>query len=266
MADVLGELQVGSKVKFVGEAINCKHVRLHGSIRGFVEGKRLGLGTGGVFSGDAVFQSAHVAGTLRGSLECLGRLTMRTGGRVSGDVMFGDLATEPGSYVDGRMLCAVEKPVGAVPRKLWVAPRPVMLRPQRSTRKFANTPSPVRSDAHSTHAAAAAGTAVAAAVAAHPKAAYNKENSPASAMTVRPKAQQEPSAAEAASSSAGERAGPAPSSTTPRGLPSGKALAAAVLGLGNGKSDSGSAKASAEPRERRRTAPAAAGPHCRSGG
>ncbi|KAG5179253.1 hypothetical protein JKP88DRAFT_182463, partial [Tribonema minus] len=96
-----GELRIGVGVRFRGDVSNCRHAVLEGQLSGFLEAHAILVKPAGSLGGDARCHDADIAGTLKGSLECLGELSIRTSGNIVADVMFEELCVQRGAWLEG---------------------------------------------------------------------------------------------------------------------------------------------------------------------
>ncbi len=97
-------LVVGREIRLKGEIGNCEHVLIHGFAEAALSDCRaFEVSQGGTLQGSAEVQSAEVSGRFEGTLKVRGRLVIRAGGRVSGDVSYAEIEIEPGGRLDGQI-------------------------------------------------------------------------------------------------------------------------------------------------------------------
>lgn len=98
-------LVVGSEVSLRGDIAVCERLVVEGTVDGGVleTGGSLVVKQGGSFSGRTAVAEADIAGCFDGSLRVSGCLTIRAGGRVSGEVRYGSLRIETGGAICGRI-------------------------------------------------------------------------------------------------------------------------------------------------------------------
>jgi cytoskeletal protein CcmA (bactofilin family) len=82
---VTGVLRIDGE--FEGDILNCE---------------RLEIGEHGVMRSDVEVKEALIHGRVHGNIRALGRLEMKPGARVEGDVMAMSVVIEPGAFYTGR--------------------------------------------------------------------------------------------------------------------------------------------------------------------
>ncbi len=97
-------LVVGREIRMKGEIGNCEHVLIHGFAEAALSDCRaFEVSQGGTLKGSAEVQSAEVSGRFDGTLTVRGRLVVRAGGRVSGEISYAEIEIEPGGRLDGQI-------------------------------------------------------------------------------------------------------------------------------------------------------------------
>ncbi|MDF1722734.1 MAG: polymer-forming cytoskeletal protein [Minwuia sp.] len=97
-------LIVGREIRMKGEIGNCEHVLIHGFAEAALSDCRaFEVSQSGTLNGSAEVQSADVSGRFDGTLKVRGRLIIRAGGRVSGDIAYAEIEIEPGGRLDGQI-------------------------------------------------------------------------------------------------------------------------------------------------------------------
>ncbi|CAN0132666.1 unnamed protein product, partial [Ectocarpus sp. 4 AP-2014] len=99
-------LKIGANVRFRGDVMECNTVVLCGRLQGFVETQRMTIREGGMFIGDAKVEEADVYGSLDGSLESTAKVSIRSTGSVSGNVIYKKMTMEDGGELDGTFECS----------------------------------------------------------------------------------------------------------------------------------------------------------------
>eukprot|EP00903_Cladosiphon_okamuranus_P005847 g5787.t1 len=99
-------LKIGANVRFRGDVMECNTVVLRGRLQGFVETRRLTIKEGAQFVGDAKVEEADVSGSLEGSLECTTKVSIRSTGLVSGNVIYNKMSMEDGGELEGTFECS----------------------------------------------------------------------------------------------------------------------------------------------------------------
>lgn len=112
---------VGRDITINGSIASCDHL----IVEGFVEAahfaaRRLDILEPGLFVGAAEVQDAVVAGRFEGSLVVTGRLTIKSTGRVYGEIRYGALEIESGATVEGQIMQMAPVVVEAVQQEVPV--------------------------------------------------------------------------------------------------------------------------------------------------
>ncbi len=97
-------LIVGREISLNGDIGCCDHLVVEGTVnaQGF-SARRVDILEAGVFAGSAHVQDAVIAGRYEGKLTVSGRLTIKSTGRVTGEVEYGSVECEAGAKIEGRM-------------------------------------------------------------------------------------------------------------------------------------------------------------------
>ncbi len=96
------KLVVGREIRMKGEIGNCEHVLIHGLAEAaLTDCKAFEVSQSGILKGSAEVQSAEISGRFEGTLTVRGRLHIRAGGRVSGEISYAEIEIEPGGRLDG---------------------------------------------------------------------------------------------------------------------------------------------------------------------
>ncbi|MCB9964063.1 MAG: polymer-forming cytoskeletal protein [Rhodospirillales bacterium] len=106
------KLIVGQGISMSGEIESCDHLIVEGKVEAALRGaKLLDITENGTFFGTVEIEEANVAGVFEGDLTVKGRLTVKAGGSITGEISYGELAIEAGAVLDGslRPLNAVQK-------------------------------------------------------------------------------------------------------------------------------------------------------------
>jgi cytoskeletal protein CcmA (bactofilin family) len=113
-------LIVGRDISLNGDIGCCDHLVVEGTVnaQGF-SARRIDILEAGVFAGSAHVQDAVIAGRFEGKITVSGRLTVKSTGRVYGEISYGSVECEAGARIEGQMIviepAAVEQPVLAAP-------------------------------------------------------------------------------------------------------------------------------------------------------
>lgn len=104
--DVAGdrELIVGPGLSLAGEITSCDILVVEGKVEAkLTDGKLLKITESGQFRGAVEIENADIAGRYDGQLVVHGRLTVRSTGRISGMVKYGELEVNAGGQIIGEV-------------------------------------------------------------------------------------------------------------------------------------------------------------------
>ena len=93
----------GPGLKLKGEITGCDTFKVEGDVEGKVSAQHLHLSPTGKFVGTADVQDAAIEGKLDGTLNVAGRLLVRSSGRVSGKIVYGQIEIECGGEILGEV-------------------------------------------------------------------------------------------------------------------------------------------------------------------
>lgn len=97
-------LTVGREISLSGEITACETLIVEGSVEATLENSQfLEVAEGGLFKGTVVIDEAVIAGTFEGSLTARERLTVKSSGRITGNVKFNQIEIELGGEIDGEI-------------------------------------------------------------------------------------------------------------------------------------------------------------------
>mgnify|MGYP001170386634 FL=1 len=97
----INSISLGSKLE--GDLTSSGDVRVDGCLSGSVKTeKKLVLGERGVIEGEVYCKSAIIAGELKASIKVEELLTLRSTAKLSGEIVAGQLAVEPGAIFSGK--------------------------------------------------------------------------------------------------------------------------------------------------------------------
>ena len=124
-------LTVGPEINLAGEITACDRLVVEGSVQVTLNRTRAIeiAETGRFTNGKAEVEEAEIAGVYEGTLTVRRRLLIRSTGRVSGNVRYGELEIERGGRIAGTIERLPEEPLRAVttPPPAAEAPAPVKL-------------------------------------------------------------------------------------------------------------------------------------------
>ncbi len=102
-------LIIGRGITMSGEIESCDHLIVEGTVEATLKGASvLDIAESGVFYGTVEIDEATIAGRFEGDIQINGRLTIRTGGAITGSIVYKELEVEAGATIDGRI-----SPIGA---------------------------------------------------------------------------------------------------------------------------------------------------------
>ena len=110
-------LVVGRTIRLSGEISACEHLVVEGQVEVTLDGSRLlEVASNGVFKGSAQVDEAIISGLLDGDLTVNKKLTVLSGGKITGSVRYGSIIIEAGGEVSGDMqaLAVADKDSGPV--------------------------------------------------------------------------------------------------------------------------------------------------------
>jgi cytoskeletal protein CcmA (bactofilin family) len=101
------KLTVGKGLSLAGEIASCDILVVEGKIEAkLTDGKLLEIAESGQFRGSVEIENADIAGRYDGQLVVHGRLTVRSTGRISGTVKYGELEVSAGGQIIGEIQVA----------------------------------------------------------------------------------------------------------------------------------------------------------------
>ena len=98
------KLTVGKGLSLAGEIASCDVLVVEGKVEAKLsEGKLLEITESGQFRGNVEIENADIAGRYDGQLIVHGRLTVRSTGRISGMVKYGEIEISAGGQIIGEL-------------------------------------------------------------------------------------------------------------------------------------------------------------------
>lgn len=95
-------LTVGKDIALSGDITSCDKLVVEGRVEANLhDARELQILRPGRFSGTATVEEADIAGEFSGKLVVTGRLTVRSGGRIEGELSYGILKVEEGGQIAG---------------------------------------------------------------------------------------------------------------------------------------------------------------------
>ncbi|MHA1598609.1 MAG: bactofilin family protein [Alphaproteobacteria bacterium] len=104
-------LIVGRDIRLAGEITECDRLIVEGHVQVTLSDARLiEVANNGYFKGRADVIDADISGRFDGELTAKNKLTVRSGGRISGTIRYGSIIIEAGGEVSGDMKALVPGP------------------------------------------------------------------------------------------------------------------------------------------------------------
>ena len=97
-------LIVGQGIQMKGEITACDRLVVEGHVEVTLKATRmLEIKPSGHFTGSCEVEEAEVSGVYDGNLTVRGRLIVHAGGRVTGDISYGEIELERGAQITGKL-------------------------------------------------------------------------------------------------------------------------------------------------------------------
>ncbi len=104
MTDGGKRLIVGQGIQMKGEITACDRLVVEGQVEVTLKATRmLEIKPTGHFTGSCEVEEADVSGVYDGNLTVRGRLIVHAGGRVTGDISYGEIELERGAQITGKL-------------------------------------------------------------------------------------------------------------------------------------------------------------------
>lgn len=104
IADSGKRLIVGQGIHMKGEITACDRLIVEGQVEVTLKATRmLEIKPTGHFTGSCEVEDADVSGVYDGNLTVRGRLIVHAGGRVTGDISYGEIELERGAQITGKL-------------------------------------------------------------------------------------------------------------------------------------------------------------------
>lgn len=99
------QLSVGRGITLSGDITSCEKLSIEGSVEAnLINCRALAIAESGLFKGSTSIEEAEVRGRFEGDLTVRKRLLIRSTGRVSGTVRYGQIEIESGGQISGDIL------------------------------------------------------------------------------------------------------------------------------------------------------------------
>jgi cytoskeletal protein CcmA (bactofilin family) len=96
------QLSVGRGITLSGDITSCEKLSIEGSVEAnLINCRALAIAESGLFKGSTSIEEAEVRGRFEGDLTVRKRLLIRSTGRVSGTVRYGQIEIESGGQISG---------------------------------------------------------------------------------------------------------------------------------------------------------------------
>lgn len=93
---------IGVGTQIIGDIISSGDVRIDGTLNGNINlNGRLVIGPNGKIEGNVICQNADISGEVKGKLEVVEMLVLKTTAKILGDMITGKLSIEPGAVFTG---------------------------------------------------------------------------------------------------------------------------------------------------------------------
>jgi len=97
-------LIVGRDISLNGEITSCDRLVVEGKVEAALSDcQTIDIAESGLFKGAAEIQDADIRGRFEGKLTVRGRLMIRSAGKVSGEIRYGQLEIECGGQITGHI-------------------------------------------------------------------------------------------------------------------------------------------------------------------
>jgi cytoskeletal protein CcmA (bactofilin family) len=98
-----GNLVAYAGVRVKGEIDSCDTLTVEGDIDAMVRARQIIVAECGAFAGRADVDDAEIAGRFDGTLRVSGKLVIRRTGKLSGNIIYGQIEIEAGGEIRGRV-------------------------------------------------------------------------------------------------------------------------------------------------------------------
>lgn len=95
-------LIVGREIVLSGDITACETLVVEGRVDAKLQNcQAIEIAASGIFKGSAEIEEADISGRFEGNITVRGRLTVRNGGRIDGEVRYGQIEIEVGGEING---------------------------------------------------------------------------------------------------------------------------------------------------------------------
>ncbi|HVH76999.1 MAG TPA: polymer-forming cytoskeletal protein [Stellaceae bacterium] len=100
--DDVRKLIVGREIRLAGEITSCDKLIVEGSVEANLANCRdVEIAESGLFKGSAAIEEAEIRGRFEGNLVVRKRLMIKSSGRISGTIRYGEIEIERGGQISG---------------------------------------------------------------------------------------------------------------------------------------------------------------------
>jgi cytoskeletal protein CcmA (bactofilin family) len=103
LKDYYGQLIVGEGVTMEGDIYAPESAQIAGQMTGKLSTKAITLEASAFFDGEAVADSIHVYGKMKGNVHAREFLSVQSGGKVNGEIKHGELEVQRGGSISGNL-------------------------------------------------------------------------------------------------------------------------------------------------------------------
>src|SRR5438477_1959713 len=108
----LRTMVVGSGTSFSGEITSCNRLIVEGTVEAKLDNcKDVLINEGGLFKGESATENADIHGAFEGDLVVRKRLLVRSTGRLSGTITYGEIEIERGGKISGIIQASGERAI-----------------------------------------------------------------------------------------------------------------------------------------------------------
>lgn len=98
-----GAMEIGKSTCVEGRIDQCETCFVAGGVEGYIASRYLEIDKNGRVHGEANVEEAVIAGEFSGQLTVSGRLHLKHGAKVMGEVSYSEIAVEAGALLTGRI-------------------------------------------------------------------------------------------------------------------------------------------------------------------
>jgi cytoskeletal protein CcmA (bactofilin family) len=105
------KLIVGREIVLSGQITSCERLVVEGRVEAsLTESRLIEIAESGHFKGSAEIENADIAGRYEGTLTVRERLFIRSTGKISGKITYGQIEIEPGGEISGEVHVGPRRP------------------------------------------------------------------------------------------------------------------------------------------------------------